>query len=180
MTSRRHVWNKELAFLHFWDLVLMPVMCFEREKRSRTQTLQRCHRLASRAAGPSPGFPRTAGWPHTSGWGQSLWTGDWSSRFMSHENHPRWVPVLRFLLYLRDIKLLQTIQERSENGRHLRLQSMTCDTRPESERSLRNRVFSKHICHCLRLHPSVLYEGKGAVFIWRLQTKGGNINVTLE
>lgn len=46
-----------------------------------------------------------------------------------------------FLLYLSDIKLLQTIQERSENGRHLRLQCVTCDTRQESERSLRNRVF---------------------------------------
>lgn len=81
-----------------------------------------------------------------------------------------------FVLYLSDIKLLQTIQERSENGRHLRLQCMTCDMRQESERSLRNRFFFKHICHCFCLHPSVLHKGKGAVFIWRLQTKGGNIN----
>lgn len=60
---------------------------------------------------------------------------------MSHENHPRWVLVVAFLLYLSDIKLLQTIQERSENGRHLRLQCMTCDMRQESKQSLRNRLF---------------------------------------
>lgn len=51
----------------------------------------------------------------------------------------RWRLIWTYLIYLSDIKLLQTIQERCENGRHLRLQSMTCDMKQESERSLRNR-----------------------------------------
>lgn len=61
----------------------------KRKGEARTQTLLRCRKLASRAAGPSHGFPQTAGWPHTSGWGRSLWTGNWSSWFVSNKSHWR-------------------------------------------------------------------------------------------
>lgn len=64
------------------------------------------------------------------------------------------------LIYLSDIKLLQTIQERCENGRHLRLQSVTCDMRQESERSLRNGFSETHSSLRLSASFSALQRGK--------------------
>lgn len=91
-----------------------------------------------------------------------------------------------YLIYLSDIKLLQTIQERCKNGRHLRLQSMTCDMRQGvmRHRGAWETGFLKHTRQCVCLHPLELCKGERSCIYSETSNKRRkyqcNIGITLQ